>query len=245
MIRVLQQDEPISQTFDLRGGALAEEAHQIRVARPGRSKESQEEALQIVQRFFMLPEADAPRVVVFAGVDHGNGCSQVSASVAETLAANTPSRVCLVEANFRTPSLPAYFGIGNDQGFSEALMREGNIESFTTQVGNDDLWLMSSGSLPLASPMSLGVANLERRLRDLRAAFDYVIVDAPPLASYADAISLARWADGVMLVLEANSTRREAAKEAADTLRAAEVKVLGAVLNKRTQPAPKHLYSKL
>jgi Mrp family chromosome partitioning ATPase len=137
------------------------------------------------------------------------------------------------------------FGTSNEEGFSEALLREGHVRSFATRVSQDDLWLISSGTMPLQSPVSLGVANLERRLADLRKAFDYVIVDAPPLANYADALSLARWADGVMLVLEANSTRREAAQEAAETLRLAKVKVLGAVLNKRTQPIPKSFYSKL
>jgi capsular exopolysaccharide synthesis family protein len=244
MIRVLQQDESITQSYAIHAGSVAETEH-IRVLRPGSTPMAQEEGLQIVQRFFMVSDQESPRVVVFAGVDHGNGCSQVSAAVAEALAANTPSSVCLLEANFRSPSLLAMFGTSNEEGFSEALLREGHVRSFATRVSQDDLWLISSGTMPLQSPVSLGVANLERRLADLRKAFDYVIVDAPPLANYADALSLARWADGVMLVLEANSTRREAAQEAAETLRLAKVKVLGAVLNKRTQPIPKSFYSKL
>jgi len=52
-------------------------------------------------------------------------------------------------------------------------------------------------------------------------------------------------ADGLVVVLEANATRREAAVRITDTLRASNVRVLGAVLNKRTFPIPESVYSLL
>ncbi len=67
------------------------------------SQWASEEALRLVQQVFLLQSQEPPRVVVFAGVDPGNGCSRICASVAETLAANDRGRVCLVEANFRSP----------------------------------------------------------------------------------------------------------------------------------------------
>jgi Mrp family chromosome partitioning ATPase len=51
--------------------------------------------------------------------------------------------------------------------------------------------------------------------------------------------------DGFILVVEANATRREAALQVAENLRAANVRILGAVLNQRTFPIPEKLYSKL
>jgi Mrp family chromosome partitioning ATPase len=83
------------------------------------------------------------------------------------------------------------------------------------------------------------------RCRELREEFDIVLVDAPPLAHYADAIALGRLSDGVVLVIEAESTRRDSALAAVETLRSSEVKILGAVLNKRVYPIPEKLYSKL
>ena len=48
-----------------------------------------------------------------------------------------------------------------------------------------------------------------------------------------------------MLVLEANATRREAAFRVSEHLRASQIRVLGAVLNKRTFPIPESLYRRL
>jgi Mrp family chromosome partitioning ATPase len=77
--------------------------------RAGRQQWAAEEALSIVQTVFQRQSQEQPRVVVFAGVDHGSGCSQICATVAESLARHRTTRVCLVEANFRSPALPAIF----------------------------------------------------------------------------------------------------------------------------------------
>jgi Mrp family chromosome partitioning ATPase len=61
-----------------------------------------------------------------------------------------------------------------------------------------------------------------------------VLIDSPALNSYADAAAIGKLADGLVLVIEANATRKEAAVRVADNLRASSVNVLGAVLNKRT-----------
>jgi Mrp family chromosome partitioning ATPase len=65
------------------------------------------------------------------------------------------------------------------------------------------------------------------------------------LNTYSDGVALGQLADGVVLVLEANSTRREAAAKVTENLRAAQIKILGAVLNKRTFPIPGFLYHRL
>jgi Mrp family chromosome partitioning ATPase len=95
------------------------------------------------------------------------------------------------------------------------------------------------------APSLLTSERLKNRFADLRKEFDFVLVDAPPLSRYADAITLGQVTDGFVLVLEANATRREVAQMAADSLRAAQIRILGAVLNKRTFPIPSLLYKKL
>jgi len=82
-------------------------------------------------------------------------------------------------------------------------------------------------------------------MTELRTAFDYVLIDAPPVSPYTDASLLGQLADGVVLVLEANSTRRETAREAKQSLEAANSRVLAAVLNKRTFPLPDFIYHNL
>jgi Mrp family chromosome partitioning ATPase len=79
----------------------------------------------------------------------------------------------------------------------------------------------------------------------MRTAFDYVLIDAPALSTCNDAILLGGLSDGVVVVLKANTSRRETARKAVQDLHAANVRVLGAVLNQRTFPIPEAIYKKL
>jgi capsular exopolysaccharide synthesis family protein len=206
---------------------------------------AQEESLRLVQRVFLLHGVEPRRAVLFAAIDQGDGCSQVCAQVAETLAKNISGSVCLVDSNFRSPSLPRFFGIGNHYGLTDALLQEGPIRKFARQLEPQNLWLLSSGSLAETSSNLLNSDRLKARVAELRKEFDYVLIDTPPLMRYADALAFGQLIDGLVLVLAANSTRKESAIRVTENLRAAGVQILAAVLNKRTFPIPTSLYRKL
>jgi succinoglycan biosynthesis transport protein ExoP len=212
---------------------------------PGRPRWANEEALRLVQQIFLLQTQQTPRVVVFAGIEHGNGCTQICTSVAETLAKHSMKPVCLVDANFRSPALPEMYGTLNHHGLTDALLGEGPIGSFAKRINDDDLWLLSCGSLAADSPNLFTSERLGERLLELRHDFEFVIIDAPPLTDYSDAVVLGQHSDGMVMVLEANATRREAAAAAAASLRSVNVPILAAVLNKRTFPIPEKIYNRL
>jgi Mrp family chromosome partitioning ATPase len=202
-------------------------------------------SLNLVQRVFMLQTKEPPRIVVFAGIDHGNGCSQIASSVAQTLAQNVDVAVCLVEGNLRSPALPRMLGTTNHYGLAESLLEDRPIRSFAKPVSNGKLWLLSSGSLAADSPNLLTSERMKARCEELREEFSFVIIDAPPLSQYADAMALGRLSDGLVLVIEAESTRRDTAYAITEGLRSAGIRILGAVLNKRSYPIPQAIYSKL
>lgn len=204
-----------------------------------------EESLKLVQRVFMLQTQGAPHVVVFAGIARGNGCSRICSAAARTLAKNVTGSVCLVDANLRSPSLAESFRIPNHHGLTDSLREEKPIRTFAGQLGPENLWLISSGSCSGESLSLLNSNRVKARFEELRTEFDYVLVDAPPLTHYADAITLGRLSDGVVLILEANATRREAALAVTENLHASKIRILGAVLNKRTFPIPDSLYRRV
>lgn len=204
-----------------------------------------EESLKLVQRLFLTSEQTPPKTVVFAAIDSGNGCTRLCAITTQLLAENVSGSVCLVEGNFRAPSLPNLFDVDNHHGLADSLRQEGAIRGFAKQAGRENVWLLSSGSLGKDSVNLLNCDRMKERMAELRSAFDYVLIDAPPLNSYADAMIFGRLADGIVLVLEANATRREAAARVAESLQAARIPVLGAVLNKRTFPIPSALYKRI
>lgn len=153
---------------------------------------AREESYRLVQQIFMAQTQEPPRVVVFAGIDHGNGCSRMCAHTAETLRENLRGSICLVEANFRSPSLPRLFGTTNHFGLTDALLGEGPIRSFTKPLGKDNLYLLSCGSHVSNSHGLLNSIRLRNRFRELRIEFDFIVVDAPPLTRYSDAIALGK-----------------------------------------------------
>jgi protein-tyrosine kinase len=208
---------------------------------------SAEEAVRLVHRLFLVPGPEAPRVVLFAGVDRGDGCSTVCVRVAETLASEVgvSGSFCVVDANLRDPSLHDYFGLENSAGLVEALEQSGPVRSFAQQVDGGRLWVMTAGSRTSNVHGLLGSEALRNRVAELRSEFDNVLVDSPPVNLYADACGLGKLADGVILVLESNATRREAARKAKETLEGAHVKLLGAVLNKRRFPVPDSIYGRV
>jgi Mrp family chromosome partitioning ATPase len=145
----------------------------------------------------------------------------------------------------RTPSLPEFFGVTNHHGLTDSLRANGSIRGYAKVLRPENLWLLSSGSLAADSTALLNSELMKTRIAELRQEFDYVLIDSPPLNTYSDGIVLGQLSDGVVMVLEANSTRREAALRVAEGLRARQIKVLGAVLNKRTFPIPESLYHRL
>jgi capsular exopolysaccharide synthesis family protein len=206
---------------------------------------AREECSKLVQSIFLLRRENAPRVVAFAGIDSGNGCSWICAQSALLLAGQKLGSVCLVDANLRSPSLPELFGVTNHFGLTDALAKSGSIRDFTKFVRSDSLQLLSCGSLASESYGLLNSEVMKARVAELRSEFDYVLIDSPPLNTYSDGVAVAQLADGLVLVLEANSTRRETAARVTENLRAAGIKILGAALNKRTFPIPEFLYDRL
>ncbi len=205
-----------------------------------------EEMMKLVQRVFLLPgPGGQPRTVLFCGVKQSEGCSWTCARVGETLAAQGAGSVCVVDANLRTPSLHEYFGVDNLRGLREAVIQPGAIRNLALTLKPSNLCLIPSGARVSDPHTVLASDRLRSLITELRSEFDHVLVDAPPVALYADAIVLGKLTDGVILVVGANSTRREAARKAKESLEAANVRLLGVVLNRRTFPVPEGLYRRV
>lgn len=208
-------------------------------AKAGGSRHS--EILKLVHVLF-LSSPNAPRHVMFCGVDTEDGSGSVCASAAKALAREVSSRVCLVDAkglgrsSHRTCDL-------DETVFppSQSLTQHGSV---ARQIDRN-LWLVSAAHLSSVGVSNGGAEQMCLRLLDLRKDFGYLLVDAPPLGVDIMASVLGQVTDGVVLVLEANATRRVTARRAKQTLDAANVPVLGTVLNNRTFPIPEKLYRRL
>ena len=206
---------------------------------------SREEVIKLVRNLFFVPGSNAPRHVVFAGTEPGAGCSWICSHAAEVLAAQVRGSVCVVDCNLRAPSLHEQLGASNHHGLAEALLGSGSIRQYTARLSPPNLYLLSSGSAKEGEQALLASESMRARLTELYTQFDYVLLDVAALSASNDGIVLGRAADGVVLILRANSSRRETALKAVEDLKTARVETLGAVLNQRTFPIPDAIYKYL
>jgi Mrp family chromosome partitioning ATPase len=203
------------------------------------------ELAKVVQRVFLLPNGNPPRTVVFTSSEPGDGSSWICARVGEILASQVASSVCLVDANLQSPTLHEQFSVPNHHGLSDALRHSGSIRGYISQLSRRNLALLSCGSEGKESQGLVASDRMRLRINELREEFEYILIDCPSMSMSNEAIAVGSAADGVVLVLKANSTRKDRARSAVQDLNNAKVRVLGAVLNQRTFPIPDSIYNKL
>lgn len=249
---LLQRAEPengglpvseIRQHLAVKSEAAKKEKARVRTS-AGLDEMAREEVAKLVQTVFR-PQDGPRRSVLFAGINSGSGCTWICSRIAAVLATSVSESVCIVDANFRTPSRQGLLGASGSHGLADALRTQRPVREFVKQLEPKNLWLLPCGCGPEASVSLLTSDKMSGLVEELRKEFGYVVMDLPPLSTYADGISLGHLADGLALVLEANVTRREVALQVADRLRSMKIKVLGAVLNKRTFPIPESVYHRI
>ncbi len=204
-----------------------------------------EESARLVQQVFLNPKEEPPKAVIFVAVESGDGCTSVCGRAGDALASQAEGNICLVDANFRSPALHQLFGLENRHGLTDAIAQAGPIRSFAIQVAGSNLWVLPAGTTSENKERLLNSEGMRTRLAELVKEFDYVLLDSPALAAYSDALTLGALVEGAILVLQSDSTRRQAARSAKEVMEGAGVRLLGAVLNKRTYPIPQALYERL
>jgi Mrp family chromosome partitioning ATPase len=204
------------------------------------------ETLRLVYKLFVTPDDRKRRVVLFAGIERDNGCAGICLRAAKTLAALQPGLVCLVDANLRSPWLhelagaDGRYGLANAGGFGQA-----SVTAFARQLSandTDNLWVLPSGSSAVDPATLLTPARVEPRLKELRARFEHILICAPPADLHPESVALGQAVDGVVLVVSANTTRRDTVARVKSRFDDLGVPILGVVLNDRTYPIPQALY---
>jgi hypothetical protein len=220
------------------------------VSAPGKPG-SREEALKLVQHLFLqCTESESPRTVTFAGVDSEEGSRRVAYYAAEILADSIPGSVCLVDTALEAPQLARVHserrrrvrraGGRHPESERELLPEDPPVRPGAQRLGPRNLWLLPCKSCALRP--RLDSIRVKTWVLQLRAEFDYVLFNAPPVIGDGMAGILGAISDGLVLSIEAGSTRREVACKAKEILELANVRLLGAVLNNRPFPIPESVY---
>ena len=135
-----------------------------------------------------------------------------------------------VDADLRLPRLHKLFNLDQGLGLTGSLL-EGNGAENLKVVGVDGLRVLTSGDLPPNPAEVLASPRMRKLLDNLAQEADLVLIDTSPVLPVADAAILASQVDGVLLIVQADQTRRQDVRDAADNLQKSGGHLVGVVLN--------------
>jgi capsular exopolysaccharide synthesis family protein len=188
----------------------------------------------------------AMKVILFVGISSGSGASTAAANFAASLAQDEDSKVLLMDANYRSAKKQESDApLGESAGRLDLAHLLDDPTPVCPVPGPSNLYILPRGK-PTSMPLSLFQSDaFDELLRKLREEFKYVVIDGPALQGFPESVVLSRKADGVILVLESEKTRKRTAQSAKEQIEGAGGKLLGVVLNKRKYYIPNWLYQYL
>lgn len=145
--------------------------------------------------------------------------------------AHAGKRVVLIDVDFRRPKLHKVFDVENTMGFSNVLSNGLAVTSVLRSTGVENLELITSGSHTDNPWKLLRSHKFAEVLDDLKQDYDFVLLDSPSAAVFADAITMSSVVDGVILVIRANQAPRGNELQLKGVLNKARANIVGVVLN--------------
>jgi capsular exopolysaccharide synthesis family protein len=168
-------------------------------------------------------------MVASAGPDEGK--STVAVQLAASFA-RTKRRTLLVDCDLRAPSLHIPFGLGHAPGVCEALVGDVELTQFVQATGVENLDLLPAGRFSADAEAGLArPALVARLLNELRARYDYIVIDSSPVLLVSDALLVAGCVDGLLLSVRSGVSRAPVVYAGYERFAEHRLPVLGVVVN--------------
>jgi hypothetical protein len=195
---------------------------------------AREQIRGLVRRVFFASGAPV-RQVIFSATEPHTDVAGICDQVGRELAQETRADVAIVgreqQAEQRARPHPRRVGTAA-------------IKSWSVQIGIH-LWYVPDLELGEFGHESGSGRHWLSCLADLRNEFEYAVIQGPVAGISSEAALLGQLADGIILVLEAHSTRKATARMIKAMLEGAQSRILGTVLSERTFPVPERIYRRL
>ena len=200
---------------------------------------AREQIRGLVRQVFFSNVGRPVRQVVFSALEPETDVRTICRQVGEALALETEGTIAVVGE---------YPRLVSDEETYPAKVTERQAQNASTPLRHTATRV--GANLWLAPPVGKNVdwvatASLHSYLADVRMQFGYSIVEAPPAGESSLATAMAQFADGIILVLSAQRTRRIMARKIKGMLEAAQARILGTVLSDRVFPIPDGIYRRL
>jgi capsular exopolysaccharide synthesis family protein len=193
---------------------------------------SREQYRRLAAALHQAQRANGFKVAMIASAVAGEGKTLTAANVALTLSESYRRNVLLVDGDLRRPTLHTVFQVAGSPGLSDGLI---SVEEPKLPLHrlSPRLTVLPAGR-PTSDPIgALTSERMRRLIEEAREVFDWVIIDTPPIGLLTDAALLSSMADGVVLVVKAESTQCDLVNRAVDLI--GRDRLLGVVLNRATE----------
>ena len=200
------------------------------------------EAYRSIRTSLLLSQAEKPpQTILLTSPSPGEGKTVTSVNIAIALAQDGYS-VLLVDADMRKGCCHERLGMSRKSGLSNILTGRLSVSDAIRQTAIERLSFLSRGAPPPNPSELLGSRILKETLRNLREIYDFILIDSPPVLGISDAAILSVVVDGVLLILDGQSTSTPSAQKAVERLDMVRAPLLGVVLNSVNLQDPHYSY---
>jgi len=170
--------------------------------------------------------ASESKIVVVTSWSKGEGKSTATANLAISFS-KMGKKVLLIDCDLRRPNLHNLLRLQNNAGLSEVL---GKFKSFDEVINRDVLPcldVITAGSIPPNPSELLASAQFESFMNYIKQAYDYIIIDTPPIGIVTDSLILKNYISGYVVVVREHVTTHGDIEKILQNINLADSKVLG------------------
>ena len=189
------------------------------------------EAYKLLRTNLMFSFADEGRghIIGVTSSTQGEGKSSTACNLAYTMA-ESGAKVLLLEGDLRRPSIYSKLNLVKSPGLTNLLVSRALAEEVIQKCPMmENLDVITCGDMPPNPSELLGSERMERLIKSLTEAYEYVIVDLPPVTVVSDALAISKYLDGVVVVVRTAVSDQNMLAEAMRLLKMVNVRILGFV----------------
>ena len=223
--------------------ALASSKEAVELVTQSRPRSQMAESYRALRTSLLLTFAGGPPTVILitsALPEEGKTTTSVNSAI---VLAQKGTRVLLIDADLRRPSIHKTLGMGPKIGLSNVLTGAATLQqAIIPSTILPELFILPAGTPPPNPAELLASAKMKNVLAELRKQYDHIVIDSPPTLSVTDAVVMSTDADAVVLVIRSGHTTKPALRRARDILLQVNARVCGVLVNAVDLSSPDYYY---
>ena len=201
-----------------------------------------DDMVTLLRRIHERGPGQSSRVIEVVSANHGEGVSSVVRGLARVASQHVGLRVLICDVSPDQSAIDDLKPEDDPVTLAEISAVGGDLTRAIYWIHETDIAICALSNEGAGAKMSVDIELSHNLISALRSSFDLILLDAPPISASPMGHSIAKAADGVVLVMASESTRLHSAAAARAQIEAAEGRILGVVFNKRRLHIPRSLY---